>query len=327
MRSPWLYRASVLAGIREGGKIEQMSFESCLMYFSDFASAIPPVVLGAALASCITLLGVLISNRHTLQRLRIQLDADAKQKKEERTSEIRKDVLLSLTAEVMRFGSILADIGRKDIAEYNALESLRDITFAFAKAHVVAEPSTVLLINKLSHLYVRLHNSVISKIGPLQRARTNIASTKRKLDDSLVANKALIQQFEVIGHGDQNTNEHNQLRERCLVEVERARETGVAMMDAHKNFISENINLRKFISSELAKLVDVQRELLAHVRQDLGFTGDLPGLKEQVESQQKQLSAQIEEFFESVPREIEAIEALSSAVIPTVSPTSVFTAP
>lgn len=263
--------------------------------------AVPNVVWSALIASVLTLSGVLISNWSSTNRLRIQLQHDATEKAKERTATLRRQVYLRAAEELTRANSHLASLPQSDLAQTNAADGLQGFFAEAAKLQLVAEPKTALLVNQLVGTYGELSLRLMSRLMPLQDARTDIS-----INDDLY-NKARTDVSRVLDEMAK-FNETAKTDEPTFQALHRAFETYQAQAETYADarsaawdrFNRLNCEFGKQLLVDMRKIGEEQIPVLIEIRRDLGLTAELPAFREQMDAQWKRMEKQINEMISAL---------------------------
>ena len=265
--------------------------------------SIHDVIWSGILASILTLSGVLISNRSSTTRLRIQLDHDAIEKAKERTAILRRETYLTAVEELTKANSHLASLPQKDPAKENLAEGLQGFFGAAAKLQLVAEPKTALLVNQLVARYGELMLRVLGSAMPLHQIRGEIA-----IQDDLY-NKAQAQVARVLAEMAQ-VNEAAQVKEMVFAALQRSYDGFQAQASLHATnrnqaldrFNRLNVEYCRLVINEMRQMGEHQIPVQVEIRRDLGLSTNLEAFREQMEEQWCRMSAQLEELLQRLEK-------------------------
>ena len=137
----------------------------------DFIASIPDAVWAALMASSLTLLGVLIANRHFAKQQKLELEYRKVEAAAEREFEMRRSVYLDAAAEVTTAFKHISNLPHIDSAKDNVSEPLDGFFVAVNKACLVASKETVELLNDFIAEYTRVFLKLVFKTSPIQDAR------------------------------------------------------------------------------------------------------------------------------------------------------------
>src|SRR4030067_328194 len=116
----------------------------------DYIKLIPDVVWAAAIASLLTLEGVLLTSRDNNKRLLKQLEHEKHQRDREREMAIRKDVYFKAAEYVSRAMTGIMRVANLDINDEELGKDISDGSAAFSKIHVVGTFDTVQSVSRFS---------------------------------------------------------------------------------------------------------------------------------------------------------------------------------
>ncbi|RTY33693.1 hypothetical protein EKD00_09180 [Chlorobium phaeovibrioides] len=252
----------------------------------DYFKLIPDVVWAAVAASLITLLGVFLSDRANLIRLRAQHQHDERERVKERTAVLRRDVYLRTVAELTRASAHLANLPQLDALQVNIAEGLQGFFSAAAQLQLVGEPKTALLVGKLQAAYSELYLDLIEHLTPIWYAKSAIAIAD-----------------EYYSH---EQKEISQLFAKMNARVESGAPDAVIMSTLQQNLDFHQGQLTKYAHDRAAAGAQAQAHIVAYqrilltgmgdiglsyipaliaARKDLGLCGDLEEIELQMRSQ------------------------------------------
>jgi predicted translin family RNA/ssDNA-binding protein len=263
--------------------------------------SIPDVVWSGLIASALTLSGVLISNRSSTHRLRIQLQHDASEKSKERTANLRREVYLTTAEELTKANAHFASLPQSDLAKTNAAVGLQGFLAAAAKLQLVAEPHTALLMNGLVATYGELLLRVIARLMPLQKARIDIS-----INDDMY-NKAQAEVTRVLAEVAK-FNEAAKVDDivfgalqRALTSYrEQAESYSAARSRAWDDFNHLNVEFVWQLLTDMQLVGEQQIPVLIEIRRDLGLTSDIEEFRKQMDANWKRMSRQIDMLLSSL---------------------------
>jgi hypothetical protein len=263
--------------------------------------SIPDVVWSGLIASALTLSGVLISNRSSTHRLRIQLQHDASEKSKERTANLRREVYLTTAEELTKANAHFASLPQLDLAKTNAAVGLQGFLAAAAKLQLVAEPHTALLMNGLVATYGELLLRVIARLMPLQKARIDIS-----INDDMY-NKAQAEVTRVLAEVAK-FNEAAKVDDivfgalqRALTSYrEQAESYSAARSRAWDDFNHLNVEFVWQLLTDMQLVGEQQIPVLIEIRRDLGLTSDIEEFRKQMDANWKRMSRQIDMLLSSL---------------------------
>ena len=176
--------------------------------FIHFIKSIPDVVWAAISASALTIVGVLLSNRSSTKRLKLQLLHDAQEKEKDRKNDLRRDVYLKAAEEITNALQYIATLFEHDISKVNIGLGFKGLSVAVYQANLIASPETVNALNAFMTGYVESFFKLIPYLIPLQKLRTDINILNQTYENHSANVKKLLQEMEEsnkIGQIDQLT--------------------------------------------------------------------------------------------------------------------------
>lgn len=157
-----------------------------------FLTSIPDVIWSGVIASLLTLGGVLLANRSSTARLKIQLEHESQEKAKQRRAELRKEVYLVVAEEAVRANAYLASLPDADLSKPDAVTPLQNFFAAAAKLQMVADTKTALHTSQLVGTYGQLLFKVLQLTRPIQDARFAARLAKQHYDESQTEIKRIL---------------------------------------------------------------------------------------------------------------------------------------
>jgi len=151
------------------------------------------VIWAAIIASLLTLGGVLLTNRGSNNRLKYQLEHDAKEREDIRLMELRKSVYLKSVEAISKNHMILAQMPNLELSDTEVVQTFSRSSATIAKVNLVGSQETVRAMTKLSSELGAAYMKLSAKRLPLIARKTDIeilddlieASSKEK--DRIIA--------------------------------------------------------------------------------------------------------------------------------------------
>lgn len=266
-------------------------------------ASVPDVVWSGAIASVLTLSGVLLSNWSNTNRLKIQLTHDSDEKAKERLSTLRKEVYLNAAVESIKANAYLGSLPQVDFTKANADEGMQGFFAAAAKLQLISEPKTSLQVSELVSTYGELLFKAMAMVLPIQKLQTDIAirddhynrvqaevsrvlaaitqfNEAAKTDDAVF--KALNASF------DFHQGQANKFAsERSALWDERNR--------LHRAFAREFV-----VDMKLAG--ERQMQVMVELRRELDVGGDADAFMQQMNAQWKRMKAKLDALLDDLER-------------------------
>lgn len=162
------------------------------MQYFEFFTTIPDVIWSGVIASLLTLGGVLLANRSSTARLRIQLEHESLEKAKQRRAELRRDVFLAAAEESVKANGYLAALPNADLSKPDAINPLHGFFAAAAKLQMVADTKTALHTSQLVGNYGQLLFKVLQLARPIHRAKGDAQLSKQHYDETQVEIKRIL---------------------------------------------------------------------------------------------------------------------------------------
>ncbi|MBK6852952.1 MAG: hypothetical protein IPG93_15310 [Burkholderiales bacterium] len=155
-------------------------------------TGVPDVIWSGVIASVLTLGGVLLANRSSTTRLRIQLDHESQEKAKQRRAELRRDVYLAVAEESVKANACLAALPNADLSKSDAITPLEGFFSAAAKLQMVANTETALQTSQLVSSYGQLLFRVMALARPIQRAKLSAQLSKQLYEEAQTEIKRIL---------------------------------------------------------------------------------------------------------------------------------------
>src|SRR5690349_10100423 len=136
--------------------------------------SIPTIVWSGAIASFISLAGVVLSNRSSLKRLKEQLRHDANEKHRDRISDLRKGVYLELATQMTYAGGHLGSLAGKDPTTTDLGAPLQAAMAELTKVQLVGNRETADLAAELTTVYGEALFNLMAAAKPLHDLKIDI---------------------------------------------------------------------------------------------------------------------------------------------------------
>jgi hypothetical protein len=261
---------------------------------SSLLGAVPAAVWPTIAGALIALAGVILSNASHNKRLRLQIANDSAEKSKERIATLRREVYLKAAEEMVKAGSFLAGLPQADLAKVNAGEGLQAFFGIAAKLQLVAEPKTALLVNELSAAYGELLMHALSRLMPVQDAKSDIEvqddlykrsqgevsrvlSEMAKFNESAKTDEMVFSALQrAFDWHSQTSNRHAQLRS-----------------ESWDRFNACQRDFSRQLFLDLRNLGDLQVRVMVEIRRDLGLTSELEAYRAQMNAQWQKMEGQL----------------------------------
>jgi hypothetical protein len=276
----------------------------CLVQLTEivgFLKSVPDVIWSGVIASIITLSGVFLSNISNNNRLKLQLKHDADEKVKERTATLRREVYLQTVEELVKANTHLSSLPQIDVTKTNIADGLQGFATAAAKLQLVAEPKTSLLVNQLSASYGELAFKLMIDLIPAIKAKTDIELADDFYKRTQVEiNRILAEQRKINESDNPNLTVFKSLQSNYKFEQKQAAKYSKEKSESWERFNQHNITFQKHLLTELKEISSKQIPVIVEIRRDLGLTGDLVAIEEQMEQQWHRMEAHFDALIAAV---------------------------
>lgn len=271
------------------------------MSFIEFLSSIPAIIGSAIIASCITLLGVIVSNRSNTHRLIQQLAHDSDEKSKERISLLRRDVYMKAVEEMVRAGAYLGAIPQIDPTKTNAGEGLTNFFAAVSKIQLIAESKTASIASDFTAKFATAHFALLAEAAPIQELNSKI----QRLDEYYSIHQSEVSRIE---SELKELNESGQFKEHRNKELRLSLEASLEALrkyaESRNQAAAQHVTLSKLytmkIMHEMRDVTDVQTSLKAALRRELNLDQDSPDVLERSAEHRRRVNNAAQSFLEDL---------------------------
>lgn len=171
------------------------------------ALSIPTIVWSGVVASFISLAGVVLSNRSSLDRLKEQLRHDSSEKHRDRISELRKSVYLDLATQMTYAGGHLGSLAGKDPTTADLGGPLQAAMAELAKAQLVGSRETAALAAEMAAIYGEALFNLMVAAKPMHDLKIDIRIFGEMYDQELAQAKRVLTEITTLNEsGAPNPN-------------------------------------------------------------------------------------------------------------------------
>lgn len=252
--------------------------------FVAFLKSVPDVIWSGIVASCITLIGVMLSNKSNNTRLKLQLGHDSNEKSKEKISNLRREVYLQAVADIDATNIHIGGLQTRDLSNLAMTTELLAISTSMAKLKLVAEPKTTELAGELGAAFGVLFLKLLPRLIPVQQAKTDIEIN----DAGYISSSAEV--TSLIGKMNKHNEEARQdaakfqvLQNSYEFHSGQAKSYAEARAAAHLVHNARLEEFRKLLMPDMKEVQALQLRLMISLRDDLGIVSDIPALERQSE--------------------------------------------
>ena len=249
-----------------------------------YLKAVPNVVWSGIVASCITLLGVMLSNGSNTKRLKLQLDHDAREKSKDKVNNLRKEVYLKAVEDIEATNIHLSTLADRDLANLNMNAEIQAIGASIAKLKLVAEPETARLAGELSAAFGALFLKLMPRLVPLLEAKSDIEiNDSAYMSSSAEASRIMREIHKFNEEGRQDADIFQVLQRSYEFFCDQAKQYADARSLAYDE---RQVRLNQFnamLLPDMKELSKLQLKVRIAIRNDLGIASDIADLQQQLE--------------------------------------------
>jgi hypothetical protein len=255
------------------------------------ALSIPTIVWSGMVASFITLAGVVLSNRSSLERLREQLRHDSSEKHRDHISELRREVYLELTTQTTVALGHLGSLAGKDPTTGDLGGPLQAAIAELAKAQLVGTRETAALASELSTLYGEALIHLIVAAKPMHELKSDINISSDMYDQEYAQARRVIAEITALNE----SGAPNLAKMAALQRSFEIYQSNYARYSGKRNTAWEKYNAlnKSFLQSiiqELGKISPIQINLMCAMRTEIGLDTDASELLRRMDANQARMA-------------------------------------
>ncbi len=269
--------------------------------FASLLANIPATVWSGIIGALLALSGVLLSNRGNSSRLRSQLQHDAAEKAKERMASLRREVYLHAIDELAKSHSHLVSLPTLEPTTANFSDGLQGFFAAAARIQLVAEPKTVLLVNRLVSQYGELSLELLALLLPAQNARSDIQIIEYQYTQTQAEITRVLRELASLNESAKpNPSILNALQSGVQVQLERCGKLADDRVAAWSRFASANVAYQRSLVGGLRDLAVRQIPVMIELRRDLGLGGESEKLEQEMREQVREQMQRMEERLDAL---------------------------
>ncbi|GEM_PF-6441968 len=252
--------------------------------FFGFLSTISEALWVGILTATVALLVVLIQNRSHRKSLELQLDRDAIEKERDRKVSYRKDVYLNYVAQGNKAFSYIGTLPFKNLATENPMMEVVGFSSAVSQTAFIVDDETSLLLLNLNKQMSMFMMGVVEKMRPISDANTEVNLLQKRFDVSINEQRRVnTEQLALIESGIQNEVRSLNLRRTFEWHAQQLAEIIKEQEAAQESLSQLQYEFMQYIPEHLIRLGELNVEIIARLRTDLGIETDVSRLKPQMD--------------------------------------------
>lgn len=253
-------------------------------------ASVPDVIWSGVIGAALALSGVILSNRSNTVRLQLQLRHDATEKAKERTAILRREVYLRVVEELVKANLHLTNLPNLDPTKVNISEGVQGFFSAAARLQLIAEPTTVLLVNKLVGEYGEFLIDLLAQVQPAHAAKADVGLADHHYAAAQAeVTRALREMARLNESGKPDPAVFAALRTTFDFQQGQSAKFAEARDAAWARFNAANISFQRAVLTKLRDLAPRQVPVMVELRRDLGLDGGLDGLEAQMVQQMQRM--------------------------------------
>jgi len=250
----------------------------------DAIKLVPDVIWSAIVASGITFLGVMLSNKSNTSRLVLQLEHDAREKSKDKINNLRREVYLKAIEDIEATNIHMGTLANRDLTNSNMSAEIQAIGASIAKLRLVAEPETARLAGELSAAMGALFLQLLPRLMPVLEARSDIEiNDSAYISSSAEASRIMREMHKFNEEGRQDANIFQTLQKSHEFFCDQAQTYADARAVAYD---VRDIRMHEFnamLLPEMKEISKLQLKVTVAIRKDLGIVSDVADLQRQLE--------------------------------------------
>jgi len=260
--------------------------------------SLPTVIWSGIIAALVSLGGVVLSNKASVNRLKEQLQHDAREKHRDRLASLRKDVYLALVAEVNKANGYLGSLANKDPTEGDFGGPLQSAIAKLAEVQLVGSRESSAAAAELSSLYGEAFLRLTGTAKPIYEAKIDIKISDELYQQNFTQGQRVLAEITA----ENESGAPNQARLASLFKsFDNYREKYLSHSDdrniAWKKYNSQQQHFAIAVLEEIRKLGPVSIKLTCAVRDEVGLHTDASELKRRLEKNNERASYAIDELL------------------------------
>ncbi|NJC47349.1 UNVERIFIED_ORG: hypothetical protein GGR78_000570 [Xanthomonas campestris] len=270
---------------------------------SQFLSNVPDVIWSGIVASGLTFMGVMLSNRSNTHRLLVQLSHDSEQKERDRVLTLRREVYLKVAEELARVSSHLSKIPHLDPVSQHLDNGLSEYFAASAKLQFVACRETAELSGELTMRYSEILMQLLTKAQPVHDLNVDVglfseAANKYQKD----ADRIVAAMREMNESGNPEPQRMKALHRSFEFSQEQASLHNSSRAEAQNKLPAALNDYTVALFSELRSVGALQMKFIASVRRELGLEADSSNAEAKLEAAHQRINRALDGLVESLER-------------------------
>lgn len=271
-----------------------------IRFFVAVVTAVPDVIWSGVIGALLAFGGVLLSNRSSSERLRIQLQHDAEERSKERTTAWRREVYLQMVEELVKITSHLTSFPTLDLRSTNFADGFNGFYSAAARLQLIGEPATILLVNELADAYGGLSTELIAKALPAQFAKSDVELADRFYANEQAELSRILADMARLRESGRYDPAASEALEASFKFHQGQSDTYAAQRaEAWSRQSAASVEYQRCLLSA-GKDLPSQSPVLVALRRDLGLAGDLSELDARARKRMEIATARFEELMQKL---------------------------
>lgn len=267
----------------------------------------PDVIWSGVIASGLALGGVVLTVWINSRNIRRQLQHDAIERDKERKSDMRRQVYIAAAEELANALHHLSLLPQANLSDPLQAAKMHGVFAAAARAQIVCEPETGLLIGELIGQYGRVMLRLLSAVAPLHMVQNDIEIRTHHYDQyTLESNRILAAMSALNESGDYDPEKMSVLQKAFKFNQDQSRKINDERNNLFEVRNALNAEYSKTLLHETRTLVEAQNNAIDAIRSELNLGSNQIESKLQAERHFKQMEVEIDALLVKVRNTIGA---------------------
>lgn len=263
--------------------------------------SIPEVVWAALLGSFLTLVGVVLTNRHHRSVQLTQLEHESREKDRQRKFESRATVYLDAASEIAGAQRVLGNLANLDFERENPSDLLAGFFSAANQAVLIARDDTAVQVNEFLDAFFVSFFYLLPRLSPLHDAKMD-----RDIEDDIYhacqseVNRILATMTHINETHNRDAIDWEALNRNFEFNQARMEEAAERRNRAWEKVNQLNIEFMDEVIGQSKELSRVMLHALVALRSDLDISTDIDRYEKQLEIRIERMDQAIEKFKASI---------------------------
>lgn len=269
-----------------------------LMWFLHFLASIPAVIWSGIIASGLTLGGVLLSNRNSMNGLMTKLSHDADEKSKERKATLRREVYLEAVEQLAKTIGFISGITQIDYTKETPDSVLPSLNASFSKIQIVASQDTMKLSSELMIVVTEVYLRALLNASPIHRLNSNIEILNSMYNQHHSERVRISGEIaRLIESAQDDEKKYEALSQNLEFNNKQCKMYGDERDVLYEKRNRMHMEFSKIITNEIKKIATLQIPLISSIRTELELETDTQGQLDQLDAHFRRMDANLDFFM------------------------------